>query len=407
MGLFKRKSSTGTDSPKPDKEKVKWSHRPANTAFKQQRLKAWQPILTPATVLPTFFLIGVIFVPLGGVLLWGSNKVKEFTIDYTQCEFKAPNTTFEALPSSAYSYHLGSSVDTAQAVVPTWQFTHDETRPVGQRSLCRLQFSLPVELTRPVFMYYKMTNYYQNHRRYVKSIVSGQLKGDATSASSLSGGDCKPVDVRDGLPIYPCGLIANSFFNDTFLPPVLTNPSGAEGNVTYNMTDKGIAWPNEAKKYGVTKYQIGGAVPPPNWAESYPDGYTASTGFPDLHDDEHFQIWMRTAGLPTFRKLYFRNDEENMAAGIYELDIRMNYPVAPFSGTKSIVFSTVSFIGGRNPFLGYAYIVVGGVCIILGLALTLRHLIKPRKLVCFRFRLDVEELGMSWNRAGPNPASTK
>lgn len=47
----------------------------SDTAFKQQRLKAWQPILTPKTVLPIFFLIGIIFAPIGGILLWGSNKV--------------------------------------------------------------------------------------------------------------------------------------------------------------------------------------------------------------------------------------------------------------------------------------------------------------------------------------------
>lgn len=47
-----------------------------DTAFKQQRLKAWQPILTPRTVLPTLFLIGILFAPIGGLLIWGSNLVR-------------------------------------------------------------------------------------------------------------------------------------------------------------------------------------------------------------------------------------------------------------------------------------------------------------------------------------------
>lgn len=61
-------------------------YSPTDTAFKQQRLKAWQPILTPATVLPTFFLVGLIFVPLGGVLLWGSNQVSLSTGLQTSAE---------------------------------------------------------------------------------------------------------------------------------------------------------------------------------------------------------------------------------------------------------------------------------------------------------------------------------
>lgn len=62
-----------------------------------------------------------------------------------------------------------------------------------------------------------------------------------------------------------------------------------------------------------------------------------------------------------------------------------DYPVAQFGGTKSIVFSTVSFIGGKNPFLGIAYVVVAGICVLLGLLLTLRQLIKPRKLGDMRY----------------------
>jgi hypothetical protein len=47
----------------------------ADTAFKQQRLKAWQPILTPKTVLPTLFIIGILFAPIGALLIWGNSKV--------------------------------------------------------------------------------------------------------------------------------------------------------------------------------------------------------------------------------------------------------------------------------------------------------------------------------------------
>lgn len=46
-----------------------------DTAFKQQRLKAWQPLLTPKTVLPTLFAAGIVLAPLGGLFLYESETV--------------------------------------------------------------------------------------------------------------------------------------------------------------------------------------------------------------------------------------------------------------------------------------------------------------------------------------------
>ena len=57
-----------------------------------------------------------------------------------------------------------------------------------------------------------------------------------------------------------------------------------------------------------------------------------------------------------------------------------DYPVKQFSGTKSIVISTVSWIGGKQPFLGWAYIAAAILCVVLAVAGLIRHLVKPRKL---------------------------
>ena len=51
------------------------SRKPANTAFRQQRLRAWQPIMTPKSVIPSFIVVGVIFISLGIILLVASNSV--------------------------------------------------------------------------------------------------------------------------------------------------------------------------------------------------------------------------------------------------------------------------------------------------------------------------------------------
>lgn len=62
-----------------------------------------------------------------------------------------------------------------------------------------------------VYMYYGLTNYYQNHRRYVKSRDDDQLLGRLSTTPSS---DCIPFAyTTENKPIAPCGAIANSLFN--------------------------------------------------------------------------------------------------------------------------------------------------------------------------------------------------
>ncbi|KAJ2612805.1 alkylphosphocholine resistance protein lem3 [Coemansia sp. RSA 1804] len=351
------------------------SKRPSNTAFKQQRLRAWQPLLTPKSVLPTFFVIGIIFAPIGGWLLWASQRINELRIDYTNCD-KLGSTPKDISPS-LYDYHL-YGIDSKKIAAPQQQYDSDT-------STCTITFALPKDLEPDVFLYYRLTSFYQNHRRYTRSFDVDQLKGKVRTASDLDGGDCSPLDSHsvDGgakRPYYPCGLIANSIFNDTIGLPVLTNPPGNRPPATYVMTESGIAWESDRKRVNPTSYTPDQVYPPPNWFAKYGAEYNESAGIPDLSQNEHFLVWMRTAGLPTFRKLYMKNTGETMQSGTYSIDVVMNYDTRSFGGTKSIVISTTSFIGGRNPVLGIAFIVVGGLCVLLGCIFAIRHFYRPRRL---------------------------
>ncbi|EPY83210.1 cell cycle control protein 50A [Camelus ferus] len=63
-----------------------------------------------------------------------------------------------------------------------------------------------------VFMYYGLSNFYQNHRRYVKSRDDSQLNGDPSALLNPSK-ECEPYRRNEDKPIAPCGAIANSMFN--------------------------------------------------------------------------------------------------------------------------------------------------------------------------------------------------
>jgi len=117
----------------------------------------------------------------------------------------------------------------------------------------------------------------------------------------------------------PCGLIARSFFNDTY---ALTGVSIDEGD---------IAWDSDVEdKFGL------------------PDN-SASIQW-HMTTDEHFIVWMRTAGMPNFRKLWGRV-RSDIPKGTLSLTINNNYDVSSFDGKKTFVLSTTNAFGGKNYFL--------------------------------------------------------
>ncbi|ODV95533.1 hypothetical protein PACTADRAFT_50244 [Pachysolen tannophilus NRRL Y-2460] len=353
---------------------IQKSRKPPNTAFRQQRLKAYQIILTPKTVLPLLIVLAVILIPLGVALLYTTYKVQHLTIDYSACDSLEVSDSYSTIPSKYIGHHFKNSTALSN-INASWKLTN-ETTDSGYNLTCNIEFDLPNDLKPPIYLYYKLTNFYQNHREYVKSYDLNQLKGDAVTESNLDS-ECKPLKTLNDKIIYPCGLVANSVFNDSISSSALQSSSGDSSD--YIFTDKDIAWSSDRKLFQKTTYTASQIVPPPNWMKKYPDGYT-DDNIPDISEDEFFQNWMRTAALPSFMKLAFKNTTATLSSGTYILEIELNYPVTIFGGTKSFVLTTNSIVGGRNLSLGVCYIVVGGLCLVFFIGFLFKQLIKPRKI---------------------------
>lgn len=174
-------------------------------------------MLTAGTVLPTFFLIGIAFIPVGIALLYFSEEVREHIIDYTLCKKVNTNTTCA-------------------------DFIRDQST-LATTCECQIDFELKKDFLGKVYMYYGLSNYYQNHRRYVKSRDDDQLLGRLSDTPSS---DCEPFAYSDDKPIAPCGAIANSLFNDSM--KIFMKKLNQE-RVSYNqevpLLKTGIAWPSD------------------------------------------------------------------------------------------------------------------------------------------------------------------
>lgn len=109
-----------------------------------------------------------------------------------------------------------------------------------------------------------------------------------------------------------------------------------------------------------------------------------------LAQDERFVTWMRTPALSDFRKLWGRVDVGIAAGETLEVQVLNNWNSYSFGGKKHIVLSTSSWLGGRNHFLGVAYLVVGGVCLLLAAVFALLVALKGRRLADPKY--------YSWNK---------
>lgn len=386
----------GNDQSTNDENSSK-TRRPANVALKQQRMKSWQPLLDPKWVIATYLLIGVIFIPTGIVLRNKSKNLIELKTIYESYTKKGP-------PADVTGCEIGNN--------PNQMYLNNQ-------QTCQIQMQVPPDqgdMEPPVLVHYEIDNFFQNYRKYTNSFDPHQLFGELEQ-SEIAAGDCQPLNVIGGVKINPCGLIANTLFNDVI---TLESIVGPDGEVIQNapMVETGIAWASDLEwKYRQPKgfeaeqcpscdqcdcTEVNTKVGQP-WSCKEPyvdqDGVCHRYYYPDdattqyLYEtypmvvspldgvtNEHFVVWMRTAALPLFRKLYGYIEQRIPAGSVLTFNVQANFIVERLEGHKALVVSNTYIFGGKNHWLGTLFIIVGAVAAVFGLLFLAKVILAPRKL---------------------------
>ena len=290
-----------------------------NSRFKQQRLPAWRPVPTILSIIIVFSFFGIVFIILGILILLYSYKIKSQEVDYTD---KCENNEY-----------------------------------------CIVNIIIEEKIPKPVFVYYQLDGFFQNARRYVKSKQVGQLTGDNFKTAE----NCEPFETNKKMGFndeklsinsntlnseeiaIPCGLMAKTFFNDTF--------NFSINGKYFEVNETNIAFEKDKEIY----------------KDKSPEKQWISL------ENEHFLIWMRPSGLPNPRKLWGKIDQDLNKGDIITINITNNYDVSYYEGKKKIILSNTTIFGGKNTFLALCYIIVGGLSLISSIIFPIGYKIQMNK----------------------------
>ena len=111
---------------------------------------------------------------------------------------------------------------------------------------CQATFSITDNIDKDLYLYYELTNYYQNNIKYVASIPWNQLTGDISQTEADLESICTEAATMDGSKLLnPCGLVAKSFFTDTYTLNTGASTVNGERPASVSLDETNLVWTSD------------------------------------------------------------------------------------------------------------------------------------------------------------------
>lgn len=239
-------------------------------------------------------------------------------------------------------------------------YAFDYTDFCANTSVCALPpFTVPANVPSPLFLRYRIDDFYINHYKFWRSVPLNELVNNKTDRDSVDGCDVyttnaqmnKTVSVT-GRPLnpndtaIPCGVTAFTYFNDAFTLNVAGSPTPVPIATT------GIAWTSD-RLYKFVNVDLNR-----QWIDV---------------QDERFINWMRVSPYNHFAKTWGVVNT-NLSGQTVLVTIANNWNASRTRSRKQFVLTSAGFYGTPNTTLVTFFLVFAFLGLILGLLLCYQYI---------------------------------
>eukprot|EP00435_Cladocopium_sp_Y103_P020236 s1351_g4.t3 len=306
------------------------------------------------------FLGWIVLWCISALCFWESHSKNQLRIVYDERYFNGLHGS-SWMEDLFLEYPLGTKPEEIVNATEHYEDGEDKNDAHQERVITKT-VTMPFDIVNPLLIY-TVGPIYQNYNYYMKSEVYEELYGWEVPPGKRESHCPERVRIRDGKELVPCGLKAQSLFNDSFAV------------VGLHIDDEDVAWHSDVGRYGNSSDY---PAPEKTWLyEVFPKTVKEAMNV----KDGDFVNWMRPSAVPRVWNKIGTLEGTTLKKGqnyTFKINSRFNVDDIP-GGFKAFIVTESDWFGARHDGFAWAMLLGGIVCFGMGLLVILLRLCHCQK----------------------------